>query len=58
VRGGVDRGDVARTEAASQFGGQAARPAADIEDPHARPDAGGVGQRGGQDGVQRPMKRS
>ena len=50
LRGGVDRGDVARAQTASQFPGQAARPATDIEDPHARLDAGGIGQRGGQDG--------
>jgi hypothetical protein len=34
-RGGVDRGDVTRAEAAGRFSGEAARPAADIEDPHA-----------------------
>jgi hypothetical protein len=48
LRGRVDRGDVARPEAAGQFAGQAARPAPDIEHPHAGPDAGRVSQRGGQ----------
>jgi hypothetical protein len=50
LRGGVDRGDVARAEAGGQFPGEAARPAADVQDPHAGPDASGVGQRGGQGG--------